>query len=75
MAEENECPDALKTWLWNSPAIPEWLGLVGVDFEAGDAWWERLLAAGFDKHEPEGVTLAGVSTYLTKDAIAATRPA
>src|SRR5438094_10272638 len=27
--------------------IPEWLRLVPVDFEAGDAWWQRLAAAGF----------------------------
>ena len=29
--------------------IPEWLRLVPVDFEAGDAWWERLAEAGFKK--------------------------
>src|SRR5947207_15891738 len=28
--------------------IPELLRLVPVDFEGGDAWWQRLLAAGFD---------------------------
>src|SRR5439155_5365009 len=27
--------------------IPEWLRLVPVDFEAGDAWWARRAALGF----------------------------
>jgi methyltransferase (TIGR00027 family) len=52
--------------------IPEWLRLVPVDFEAGDAWWQRLAAAGFDPGRPAIVTSTGVSMYLTKDAIAAT---
>jgi O-methyltransferase involved in polyketide biosynthesis len=45
---------------------------VPVDFEAGDAWWERLTAAGFDAARPAIVASTGVSMYLTKDAIAAT---
>ncbi len=52
--------------------IPEWLRLVPVDFEAGDAWWERLAEAGFDASRPAIVASTGVSMYLTKDAIAAT---
>ena len=28
--------------------VPEWLRLVPVDFEAGDDWWQRIAAAGFD---------------------------
>ena len=52
--------------------IPEWLRLVPVDFEAGDAWWERLAAAGFDAGQPAVVASTGVSMYLTRDAIAAT---
>jgi methyltransferase (TIGR00027 family) len=52
--------------------IPEWLRLVPVDFEAGDAWWQRLAAAGFDSGQPAIVASTGVSMYLTKDAIAAT---
>jgi methyltransferase (TIGR00027 family) len=52
--------------------IPEWLRLVPVDFEAGDAWWQRLAAAGFDPGRPATVASTGVSMYLTKDAIAAT---
>ena len=43
-----------------------------VDFEAGDAWWKRLAASGFDSARPAVVASAGVSMYLTKDAIAAT---
>jgi methyltransferase (TIGR00027 family) len=52
--------------------LPEQLRLVPVDFEAGDAWWERLAAAGLDAGQPAVVASAGVSMYLTRDAIAAT---
>jgi methyltransferase (TIGR00027 family) len=52
--------------------VPEWLRFVPVNFEAGDAWWERLAAAGFDAGQPAVVASTGVSMYLTKDAIAAT---
>jgi O-methyltransferase involved in polyketide biosynthesis len=45
---------------------------VPVDFEAGDAWWVRLTAAGFDSKRPAIVASTGVSMYLTRDAIAAT---
>jgi methyltransferase (TIGR00027 family) len=51
---------------------PEWLRFVPVDFEAGDAWWERLAVAGFDAGQPAVVSSTGVSMYLTKEAIAAT---
>lgn len=50
--------------------IPSCLRLVPVDFEAGDAWWERLAASGFDSGQPSVVASTGVSMYLTKDAIA-----
>src|SRR5262245_3391934 len=52
--------------------IPSFLRLVPVDFEAGDTWWERLAASGFDSARPAVVASTGVSMYLTKDAIAAT---
>jgi len=52
--------------------VPEWLRLVPVDFEAGDAWWQRLAAAGFDAEQSAVVASTGVSMYLTKDAIVAT---
>lgn len=52
--------------------VPEWLRFVPVDFEAGDAWWQQLGAAGFDAGQPAVVASAGVSMYLTKDAIAET---
>src|ERR1700693_1667709 len=51
--------------------IPEWLQLVPIDFEAGDAWWHRLAAAGFDAGQPAVVASTGVSMYLTKDAVMA----
>lgn len=52
--------------------VPDGLRLVPVDFETGDAWWERLAAAGFDAGRPAVVASTGVSMYLTKAAIAAT---
>lgn len=51
--------------------VPDWLRLVPVDFEAGDAWWPRLAAAGFDAGRPAVVASTGVSMYITKDAVAA----
>ncbi len=51
--------------------IPAGLRLVPVDFEAGDAWVERLIAAGFDTGKPAVVAATGVSMYLTQEAIAA----
>jgi methyltransferase (TIGR00027 family) len=52
--------------------VPSFLRLVPVDFEAGDAWWERLAASGFDSARPAVVASTGVSMYLTKEAILAT---
>ncbi len=52
--------------------VPAWLRLVPVDFEADGAWWDRLVASGFDARKPAVVASAGVSMYLTTDAIKAT---
>ena len=52
--------------------IPPFLRLVPIDFEAGDVWWDRLIAAGFEPRRPAVVASTGVSMYLTRDAIAAT---
>lgn len=52
--------------------VPPFLRLVPVDFEAGDAWWERLAAAGFDAQRPAVVASTGVSMYLTREAIMTT---
>lgn len=49
--------------------VPE---LVPVDFEAGQSWWEQLVAAGFDPSRPSVVVSTGVTMYLTKDTTAAT---
>jgi methyltransferase (TIGR00027 family) len=46
--------------------------LVPVDFERGEAWFERLEAAGFDRSQPAAVSSTGVSMYLTKNAITET---
>jgi len=51
--------------------IPQWLRFVPVDFDAGDAWWERLTAAGFNPGQPAVVACTGVSMYLTRDVNAA----
>ena len=52
--------------------VPDWLRLVPVNFEAGDKWWQKLAAAGFDARQPAIITSTGVSMYLTREAIAAT---
>jgi len=51
--------------------VPEWLHFVSVDFEV-TSWWEQILKAGFDTSKPAVVACAGVTLYLTKDAIMAT---
>ncbi|WP_330283061.1 class I SAM-dependent methyltransferase [Streptomyces sp. NBC_00588] len=50
--------------------VPEWLRLVPVDFE-GD-WWGQLLAGGLDPGRPAVVASAGVTMYLTAEAIRTT---
>ena len=52
--------------------IPSYLRLVPVDFEAGDTWWDRLAASGFNRGRPAVVASTGVSMYLTREAILAT---
>ncbi len=52
--------------------LPGWLRLVPVDFEAGEAWCERLLSDGFNARRPAVVASTGVSMYLSKEAIAST---
>jgi methyltransferase (TIGR00027 family) len=52
--------------------LPAWLRFVPVDFEAGEAWWQRLEAAGFEARQPAVVAAAGVSMYLTRDTVVAT---
>ncbi|GGF12143.1 S-adenosyl-L-methionine-dependent methyltransferase [Aliidongia dinghuensis] len=52
--------------------VPDWLRFVPVDFEAGEAWRDRLVTAGFDESKPAIVVSTGVSMYLTKEANAAT---
>ncbi len=52
--------------------VPDWLRMVPVDFEAGDAWLHKLAAAGFDAVEPAVVVSTGVSMYLTREAVMAT---
>lgn len=52
--------------------IPPHLHLVPVNFEAGEAWWDRLTDAGFDSGKPAVIASTGVSMYLTEAAIEAT---
>jgi methyltransferase (TIGR00027 family) len=48
--------------------IPNNLHFVPVDFETS-SWWEALLKAGFDRHQPAVIACTGVTLYLTKEAI------
>lgn len=50
----------------------EGLHFVPVDFEAGESWWEQLIAAGFNQKIPALIASTGVSMYLTKEANLAT---
>ena len=52
--------------------VPPFLRLVPVDFEAGDAWWERLVAAGFDPQQPAIVASPGAGLNLAKDVLLTT---
>lgn len=52
--------------------VPSYLKLVPVDFEAGEAWLERVSLAGFDSSKATVVASTGVSMYLTQAAIEAT---
>lgn len=52
--------------------VPERLRLVPFDLEAGESWWEQLVAAGFEPERPAVVSSTGVAMYLTKEANAAT---
>jgi methyltransferase (TIGR00027 family) len=49
--------------------VPPFLQLVPVNFEAGNAWWERLAESGFDTTRSAVVASTGVSMYLTREAI------
>lgn len=53
-------------------STPSWLHFVPVDFEAGESWWDLLIAAGFDPKKPAVVVSTGVSMYLTKETNLAT---
>ncbi|MFN8023081.1 MAG: class I SAM-dependent methyltransferase [Acidimicrobiales bacterium] len=49
--------------------VPDGLRFVPVDFESDEAWWDALVAAGFDPARPAVVASTGVTMYLTRDAI------
>jgi methyltransferase (TIGR00027 family) len=49
-----------------------WQRFVPVDFEAGENWWDRLSAAGFDTRQRAVIASTGVSMYLTREANLAT---
>jgi methyltransferase (TIGR00027 family) len=50
---------------------PEWLNFVPVDFEGGANWWNEVVAAGFEVDKPAVVACAGVSMYLSHEAVLA----
>ncbi|HVJ16844.1 MAG TPA: class I SAM-dependent methyltransferase [Polyangiaceae bacterium] len=71
--------DEPKTQTWKQQriaqlglAVPPSLRFVPVDFERGEAWLERLAAAGFDAKQPTVAASLGVSMYLSQEAIAST---
>ncbi|AZA80470.1 SAM-dependent methyltransferase [Chryseobacterium lactis] len=47
------------------------LHFVPVDFEIS-SWWEELVQAGFNIHEPAVIVCTGVTLYLTREAISTT---
>jgi methyltransferase (TIGR00027 family) len=49
--------------------LPQGLQLVSANFSADASWLDALLAAGFDARTPAVVAAAGLSTYLTREAI------
>jgi methyltransferase (TIGR00027 family) len=51
---------------------PRSLRFVPVDFEAGESWWDRLIAADLDDGQPAIAASTGVTMYLTTETIAAT---
>jgi methyltransferase (TIGR00027 family) len=51
--------------------VPDWLRLVPADFGSDGTWWRALAEAGFDSGRPAVLAAAGVSMYLSRDAIAA----
>lgn len=57
----------LKELGFAAPSIPRF---VPVNFEEGDHWREALAAAGFNAGQPAVVASAGVSMYLSMEAIA-----
>lgn len=71
--------DAPETQAWKERRLaevgiarPPSLHFVPVDFERGESWLARLIAAGLDAKARAVVASTGVSMYLTKDAISAT---
>ncbi len=53
-------------------AIPPYLHLVPVDFEAGENWRQQLAEAGFDAARPTLVAATGLSMYLRREAVRTT---
>ncbi|MBL8628850.1 MAG: class I SAM-dependent methyltransferase [Rhodospirillaceae bacterium] len=51
--------------------VPSHLHLVPVNFEAGEDWVQKLVAAGFKANAPAVISSLGVSMYLTREAVAA----
>ncbi|KOG90803.1 methyltransferase [Streptomyces varsoviensis] len=48
---------------------PKWLHWVPVDFETGEVWWDRLIENGFDPDRPAVLACAGVTMYLSEEAV------
>lgn len=50
---------------------PPWLHLLGVDASAPGAWWEALVAAGWEPRRPTVLAAVGLSMYLPRSAVEA----
>ncbi|MEU9044982.1 MULTISPECIES: class I SAM-dependent methyltransferase [unclassified Kitasatospora] len=79
-----EFADRLRVFEIDQPATQEWkrrrlaeLGhgsstwqhWVPVDFETGEVWWDRLVENGFDPDRPAVLACAGVTMYLSEEAV------
>ncbi len=71
--------DHPKTQEWKKKRLTEMrmsplknLHFVSVDFEAGQSWLDKLVANGFMADKPAVIVSAGVSMYLSEEAIQAT---
>lgn len=71
--------DQTETQAWKKQRLSElgyaqatWPHFVGVNFESGESWYEKLKASGFNPELPTVIVSTGVSMYLSREANLAT---